>query len=79
MSGGYYQFQSPQLRVMPFKRPPKSIDGKVSELVYKILAKKKHDHRADTAELESEIDQQVYELYDLTENEIAIVEGSMKP
>ena len=30
----------------------------------------------ETAELENRIDQMVYELYDLTPDEIAIVEGS---
>ncbi len=33
---------------------------------------------ADTSALESEIDQQVYALYDLTPGEIAIVEGTAK-
>ena len=32
---------------------------------------------ADTSSLENEIDKLVYELYNLTEDEIAIVEGSV--
>ncbi|MFH1670076.1 MAG: Eco57I restriction-modification methylase domain-containing protein, partial [Patescibacteria group bacterium] len=75
MSGGYYQFQSPQLRVLPFKNPGKSTYRCVCELVEKILAAKKRDQGADTTAWEREIDRLVYELYGLTEDEIAIVEA----
>lgn len=44
-------------------------------LVDKILAAKKADSSTDTTEWEKQIDQKVYELYGLTEDEIAIVEG----
>jgi hypothetical protein len=44
-------------------------------LVDKILALKNQNSRADTSVLENEIDQLVYELYDLTPEEIALVEG----
>ena len=44
-------------------------------LVDRILAAKKKDPNADTSALEAEIDQLVYKLYGLTEEEIAIVEG----
>ena len=44
-------------------------------LVDRILAAKKEDPNADTSALEAEIDQLVYKLYGLTEEEIAIVEG----
>jgi hypothetical protein len=39
---------------------------------------KKPDPEADTTPLEREIDLLVYELYGLTEDEIAIVEGMAK-
>jgi len=48
------------------------------ELVHEILAVKKKDPKTDTTELETKIDQMVYKLYDLTPDEIAIVEGSNK-
>ena len=41
----------------------------------KILIAKKSDPKADTTALEKEIDQLVYQLYGLTEEEIKIVEG----
>ena len=44
-------------------------------LVDKKKKKKKADSSADTTEWEKQIDQKVYELYGLTEDEIAIVEG----
>ena len=44
-------------------------------LVDQILALKKQNPSADTSALENEIDQLVYALYDLTPEEIAIVEG----
>jgi REP element-mobilizing transposase RayT len=44
-------------------------------LVERILAAKKRDPKADTTAWERKIDRLVYELYGLTEDEIAIVEG----
>ena len=44
-------------------------------LVDQILAAKKKDPNADTSALEREIDEMVYELYGLTDEEIKIVEG----
>jgi hypothetical protein len=45
------------------------------KLVDQILSTKKSNPTADTCALENEIDQLVYELYGLTEEEIKIVEG----
>lgn len=47
------------------------------ELVDKILAAKNENPEADTKDLEGEIDQLVYKLYDLTDEEIKIVEESV--
>ena len=47
-------------------------------LVDKILILKKGNSKADTAELENQIDLLVYELYDLTEDEIKVIEKSIK-
>ena len=43
-------------------------------LVYKILILKKENNSIDTSKLENQIDQLVYQLYDLTEEEIKIIE-----
>jgi hypothetical protein len=49
--------------------------GVLEDLVRQILALKKQTPSADTTTLENKIDQLVYALYDLTPEEIAIVEG----
>ena len=46
------------------------------EKVNQILAAKKLQPTADTTVLEKEIDQLIYQLYDLTEEEIKIVENA---
>jgi hypothetical protein len=46
--------------------------------VEKILALKKENPEADVSALETEIDQLVYKLYDLTEEEVKIVETAGK-
>jgi adenine-specific DNA-methyltransferase len=58
---------------------PKQIDSNIQKtletLVEQILNSKAQDHSADTTDLENQIDQLVYQLYELTEEEIKIVEG----
>ena len=48
----------------------------IGKLVDQILTAKKANPQIDTTALEAEIDQMVYELYGLTDEEIAIVEES---
>ena len=50
---------------------------RISQIVYQIISTKQTAPDADTTTLENEIDNLVYELYNLTEDEIAIVEGSV--
>ncbi len=50
----------------------------IERYVDQILSTKKADPKTDTSDLEKLIDQLVYKLYDLTEEEIAIIEGSVK-
>jgi hypothetical protein len=50
----------------------------MERLVDHILAAKQRDPQADTTAWEREIDQLVYQLYELTPEEIAIVEGTKK-
>jgi adenine-specific DNA-methyltransferase len=45
-------------------------------LVDKILTSKKANPKADTSALEKQIDEMVYKLYDLTDEEIKIIEGN---
>jgi hypothetical protein len=45
-------------------------------LVNSIINSKKNNPRSDTTKLENEIDEIVYKLYGLTDDEIKIVEGA---
>lgn len=47
----------------------------IEKLVEKIIDLKKSDQANDTKELEKKIDELVYQLYNLTPDEIAIIEG----
>lgn len=79
MAGGYLPFSAPYLSCMYY---PQNIDSAISEgvisLVDHILSLKKENPYADTSALEAEIDQLVYQLYGLTDEEIAIIENSTK-
>jgi len=50
--------------------------SKIEQIVDEILSAKKQNPKTNTSSLEREIDQLVYKLYELTEEEIAIVEGN---
>ncbi|MCG8859493.1 type IIG restriction enzyme/methyltransferase [Tenacibaculum finnmarkense] len=64
-----------QLRKIPIKRC-EYFEKSIKNIISKILSIKKENPESDTSVLEKEIDQMVYKLYDLTADEIAIVEGS---
>ena len=55
---------------------PSASDKNIITLVKEILQTKRMNSGTDTSSLEHEIDQLVYQLYGLTDEEIAIVEGS---
>jgi len=61
---------------LPIKFADNKTQSKIEILVDKILTNKLEDNSADTKELENQIDQMVYELYDLTEEEIKIIENA---
>ncbi len=60
---------------LPLKQDSQSIK-KIESIVEKIIYLKKINLDADTKDLEAQIDQLVYHLYDLTEDEIKIIEES---
>jgi hypothetical protein len=61
---------------LPIKRIDKKLQGAFVEIVNKIISTKKQNPSADTTDLENRIDQLVYQLYELTEEEIKIVENA---
>ncbi len=63
--------------IPPITKENQSLVTEIENKVDEILAVKTADPEADTTELENEIDQLVYTLYDLTPEEIAIVERNV--
>ena len=78
MQGTNYQIDKQPLLALPLISPPPDAQASVEMLVDRILTAKAAAPNADTAALEKEIDQLVYALYDLTPEEIAIVEAAME-
>ncbi|GAA7091197.1 hypothetical protein Kyoto51B_03750 [Helicobacter pylori] len=77
MSGGYLGLNKGNLEKLPMFELEKSnqpIADKIIALVDKILALKEKDPKANTQKLEKEIDALVYQLYNLTDEEIKIIE-----
>jgi hypothetical protein len=75
MQGENYQIDKEPLLALPIKKILNEEQQPFIDLVDKILAAKKENPAADTSALEQQIDHLVYRLYDLTEEEIKIVEG----
>jgi len=65
------------LKDLPVKFDNEKILRQIESIVDQIITEKKSNPDADTTVLEKEIDQMVYQLYELTEEEIKIVEGDM--
>ncbi len=66
------------LRQLPFPKLENEHKKNLACLVNQILSAKSDDSSADTSELECQIDQLVYQLYNLTKEEIAIIENGVK-
>ena len=77
MRGGYFTFKTDYIKPFPVpaKIPPE-VSSNIEALVSRILTLKKSNPSADTSALEAEIDELVYDLYGLTEEEKAIVRAS---
>ncbi|UOR86193.1 Eco57I restriction-modification methylase domain-containing protein [Helicobacter pylori] len=77
MQGGAFGFDTLSVETLPIPQITKSnqpIADKIIALVDKILALKGKDPKANTQELEKEIDALVYQLYNLTDEEIKTIE-----
>ncbi|WP_339699121.1 Eco57I restriction-modification methylase domain-containing protein [Algoriphagus aquimarinus] len=76
--GGRLELRAVHMSTLPIAQPSLLEKEKIEILVKQILAKKQIDLKADTIELENQIDQLVYEMYGLSEEEIRIVEGGQQ-
>jgi len=72
----FAQIKIELLRQLPIPKTALSNQKSVIKLVERVQAAKKQNPKADTTSLEQEIDGLVYTLYDLTKEEIEIVENS---
>jgi hypothetical protein len=72
---GTNRWKKYKIELLPIKEPDKEQEKQIENLVNQILALKKENPLSDTNDLENQIDQLVYQLYGLTEEEIKIVEG----
>ncbi|MBR6122352.1 N-6 DNA methylase [Candidatus Saccharibacteria bacterium] len=72
--GLFPQFKINELAIFPI--PSTNQQQPIIDIVDKILAAKKANPQADTADLEKQIDQLVYKLYNLTPAEIETIEKS---
>ena len=70
------QVKLTHLKKLPFIIPNIDTNKKLEYLASKIIKFKNSNLNADTSALEREIDQLVYKLYGLTEEEIKVVEGN---
>ena len=73
--GGYFSYGATILEKIPLVYPSNAIEQKIKDLVDAILSSKKQNPNADTSNEENAIDQLVYDLYGLDENERQIVEN----
>ena len=76
MSGGYLLYSAPNLLNTYIKLASKEEQERIAFAVRKVVDTKKNDPSVDTTDLENQIDQLVYQLYDLTEEEIEVVENN---
>lgn len=76
MAGGDYQWGSPQLRLVPIPSAMPAEQAALSGLVDAILAAKRTGDEPTVADLEERIDREVFRLYGLTSEEIALVQGA---
>jgi len=75
LRGGYYTFKTDYLKPFPIPESTPEQEKAIEQFVVRILAAKKRDPKTDTTEMEQAIDQLVYALYNLTDAEIALIEG----
>jgi len=71
----HYKYNFERIPIPPITPQNQPLVAQIEALVDQILARKRGNPHADTRDLERDIDQLVYRLYDLTPDEIRLVEG----
>ena len=75
LAGGYLSINKNTIEQYPIIEINKTKQQKFIRRVDKILLLKSENQNADTSKIEKEIDKMVYQLYDLTAEEIKIIEN----
>ena len=76
LAGGYLAINKSTIEQLPFVEADAATQGLISSNAKKITQLKKNNPDADTSLLDREIDRLVYELYNLTDEEIGVIEGT---
>jgi hypothetical protein len=66
-----YHHRTNSIVQLPYLQPSKKTETQIADLVNLILSAKQENPAADTFSFESEIDQLVYQLFELTEEDIS--------
>ncbi|MGB5593310.1 MAG: TaqI-like C-terminal specificity domain-containing protein, partial [Crocosphaera sp.] len=77
LQNGYIQAFIENLSQIPIPKATDTQDEYITEIVNQIINIKNNNPNADVSNVEEEIDDIVYELYGLTDEEIAIIEDSL--
>lgn len=72
-----FEIRIPGLEAFILPAPNEKVEQKITELVSEITTLKKQDPKTNTQPLETQIDHLVYYLYNLTPEEIKIIEGNV--
>jgi very-short-patch-repair endonuclease len=76
LQGDARRFKTNYLNPFPLpEKVSKEMEKNISDLVKEVFLIKKQNPSTNTTDIENQIDQLVYQLYELTEEEIKIVEG----
>lgn len=75
LRGGFLRFKTDYLKPFPIPESDESQQKTIENIVDQILSTKAANPKADTSALEKQIDEMVYKLYELTDEEIAVIEG----
>jgi hypothetical protein len=77
IGGGFFSLNSPQLLSLPYKPPSDDILEKVNRAHDEIVTLKARDSTAEVTRLEREIDHLIFSLYELTGDEVDLVNASL--
>lgn len=78
VSGNYFDLNGNQIKSIPIPKSTISEESKISARVENILTLKKNDNLTDTTDLENQIDILVYKLYNLTYDEVKIIDPEIE-